>query len=217
MDVLIYGGGMLGRQVTHLIKNHFGIAYDICGFVDDILPRGAEVVDGIETMGSLDDVSVQGAFVPGKMTLVFAIGYSDMRRRRQAFQNVKSKGYELVSLIHPNSSVETSADLGEGVIVLAGAIVDQFVVIGDVCYLHNGSIVGEHCKVGANNYFSAGTTLGGSVVVGEDNFFGINSTIVNDIAIGSNNFINAGSLIYKQLSNDLRIVEYREQREVTNK
>ncbi len=217
MDILIYGGGMLGRQVQHLVKEHFGHSYKIRGFVDDVQPPGTIVVDGVATVGSLEHISTHSEFGPDQIPIVFAIGYSNMLARGRAFQNARSKGYRFVGLIHPRSSVETSVDLGEGVVILAGAIVDQFVAIGDVSYLHNGTIVGENCRIGANNYFSAGTTLGGSVVVGEDNFFGMNATIVNDVTIGSNNFINAGSLIYKPLGNDLKMVEYREQREVTNK
>ena len=155
-------------------------------------------------------------FAVDKILLVFAIGYSNMSGRRLAYENAKTKGYRFVSLVHPHSSVEPSARLGEGVIVLAGAIVDQFVAIGDASYLHIGTRIGENCDIGANNYFSAGTTLGGSVHVGADNFFGINSTIVNDISIGDQNFINAGSLIYKPVGSGLRMVEYREQREVAN-
>ncbi|MDB4534168.1 hypothetical protein N9242_04785 [Vicingaceae bacterium] len=217
MDILIYGGGMLGRQVSHLVTNHFADQFRILGFIDDVQPPGIAVVDSLETVGSLDHVASNDQRGPKKVRVVFAIGYTSMQGRWQAYQNVKSKGYDLVSLKHPNSSVEPSADLGEGVIVLAGAIVDQFVVVGDVSYLHNGSIVGENCNIGANNYVSAGATFGGSVVVGNNNFFGINSAVVNDITIGNNNFVNAGALIYRPLGNDLRMVEYREQREVTNK
>ena len=131
--------------------------------------------------------------------------------------NLYALGYEFLKLIHPRASVEPSACLDEGVVVLAGAIVDQHVTIGDGSYLHIGSKFGEGCVIGANNYFSAGATFGGSVQVGDNNFFGINATIVNDIKIGSNNFINADSLVYRDVADSLTIVEYREQREVSRR
>jgi UDP-perosamine 4-acetyltransferase len=211
---MIYGGGMLGKQVGHLMLNHYAGRHNLCGFIDDVLPPGVDVIDGITTLGSLADVSAMSGYGPESKSLVFAIGYSDMRARGLAVDKVRPLGYDMISLIHPAASVEPSARLGEGVVVLAGAVVDQYVTIGDFCYLHNGSIVGENSVLGANNYLSAGTTFGGSVTVGANNFFGINSTIVNDVDIGDNNFINAASLVYKPVGDNLNIVEFREQREV---
>ena len=205
---------MLGKQVGHLIVNHYAGQYRLCGFIDDVLPPGVDVIDGITTLGSLADVSAMADYSPESKSLAFAIGYSDMRARGLALAKVLPLGYDIVSLIHPTASVEPSASLGKGVVVLAGAVVDQYVTIGDCCYLHNGSIVGENSVLGENNYLSAGTTFGGSVTVGANNFFGINSTIVNGIDIGDNNFINAASLVYKPVGDNLNIVEFREQREV---
>lgn len=213
-DVLVYGGGMLGRQVSHLVSVHFGDAYRVRGFVDDAMPIGTTVVGDIKTVGSLGQCASHDEYSPAKMLLVFGIGYSNMAGRRTAFDNAKARGYEFLNLVHPRASVEPSARLGEGVVVLAGAIVDQYVTIGAASYLHIGSKFGEGCVIGANNYFSAGATFGGSVQVGDNNFFGINATIVNDIKIGSDNFVNADSLVYRDVADSLTIVEYREQREV---
>lgn len=206
---------MLGKQVAHLAINHCAGQYRVCGFIDDMLPSGVEVIDGIETLGSLNEVLSIERYRPEKQSLVFAIGYSDMMARAKAIEKVRPLGYRMVGLIHPAASVEPSAKLGDGVIVLAGSVVDQYVSIGDFCYLHNGSIVGENSNLGANNYLSAGTVFGGSVTVGANNFFGINTTIVNDISIGDNNFINAASLVYKPVGDNVNIVEFREQREVS--
>ena len=215
-DVVIYGGGMLGHQVAHILLNFFSDRFRLVGFVDDVKPAGSEVIEGIETVGSLEQVIALEKCSPENCLMLFAIGYTDMRSRRTAFEKAVSVGYKMEGLVHPGASVDPSAKLGSGAIVLAGAVVDQHVAVGDICYLHNGAIVGENTVLGTNNYLSAGTTMGGSIIVGDDNFFGINATIVNDISIGSNCFINAGSLVYKALADDMRIVEFREQREVRN-
>ena len=215
-DVLIYGAGMLGQQVAHLLETHFLDEYRLVGFVDDEKPQRTVVIDRQKTVGALSDVACGEKYDPRSVKLVFGIGYSNMRARRAAFEQAIALGYECVGLVHPDANVDPSATLGVGVIVLAGAVVDQYVKVGDASYLHIGSRFGENCDIGVNNYFSAGSTLGGSVSVGRDNFFGINSTVTNDIAIGNNNFLNAGSLIYKRVGDDIRIVEFREQREVRN-
>lgn len=217
MDVLIYGGGMLGQQVAYLMVTHFADSHNLLGFIDDTQDAGTDVSEGLKTVGSLERAAASNEYGPGRVHLVFGIGYSNMPARREAFERAKSSGYDFLTLIHPNASVEPSAQLGEGVVVLAGAVVDQYVSVGDLSYLHIGTKIGEKCRLGANNYFSAGATFGGSVQVGSGNFFGINATIVNDITIGSNCFINAGSLIYKPVDDNLRMVEFREQRGVANR
>jgi len=216
MDMLVYGAGMLGKQVAHLISNHLGDQYSIKGFIDDVFQPGTQVCNNLQVIGPLTEAPNLVGCTPEKTRLVLGIGYSDMIARGRAFERAKTLGYQFETLIHPSASVEASAELGEGSIVLAGAVVDQYVTVGEISYLHNGSIIGENSVLGENNYLSAGTTFGGSTIVGNNNFFGMNSIVVNNVVIGNNNFINSGSLVYKALGDDLRIVEFREQREVSN-
>lgn len=215
-DVVVYGAGMLGRQVAHLLLRHLYKKYRLIGFVDDVQQAGIVVIDGIGVIGSLAQAASGEGSRPADVAMVFAIGYSNMPARQAAFLRAQALGYRLPSLVHPAASVEPTAQLGSAVVVLAGAVVDQYVTLGDLCYLHNGAIVGENCVLGCNNYLSAGTTFGGSVIAGQNNFFGINSTVVNDIKIGSGVFVNAGSLVYKNAPDQMRVVEFREQREVRN-
>jgi len=208
---------MLGQQLAYLMDTHFGNLHNLLGFIDDTVVAGTEVAEGLKTVGSLQHTAASIRYGPSRVDLVFGIGYSNMPARWRAFECAKAKGYNFMTLIHPNASVESSAQLAEGVVVLAGAVVDQYVSIGDISYVHIGTKIGENCSFGENNYFSAGATFGGSVRAGSGNFFGINVTIVDDITIGSNCFINAGSLIYKPVGDNLRMVEYREQRGVANR
>jgi len=207
---------MLGKQVAHLIHYHLAELYTIKGFIDDVQQQGTPIFNDLSVVGTLAQSVDLLSRDSAQVRLAFGIGYTDMIARRQAFENAKKLGYRFASLVHPNASVEASASLGEGTVILAGSVVDQYVTVGDICYMHNGSIVGENSVLGTNNYLSAGTTFGGSVEVGNDNFFGMNSIVVNDLTIGTNNFINSGSLVYKPLADNLRIVEFREQREVSN-
>lgn len=211
-DIVIYGGGLLGRQVHYLVATYYAERFKILGFVDDVQEKGSYVVDGLVTLGGVDQVSKATNMQPNQVQMVFAIGYSDMTGRRRAFDRAKKKGYAFASLIHPRAIIEKNVTLGEGVIVNAGSIVDQFVSVGDVCYLDIGINLCEKCSIGTNNFICSGTTFGGSVNVGDDNFFGLNSTVVNDVTIGNNNMINAASLVYRNIEDNRKLVEFREQR-----
>lgn len=211
MDVLIYGGGLLGRQVHYLVETYFGGSYRILGFIDDVKEKEMEVVNDLRVLGSLEEMNTDPNYVPDRIALIMAIGYSNMPGRFVAFSRAKGMGYRFESLIHPEAVVEKNVRLGEGVVVLAGVVVDQYVEIREANYLDIGVLVGENCMIGANNYFSAGTTVGGSVTIGGGNFFGLSTTVVNDISIGNNNFINAKTLIYKNIGDNRKVVELHEQ------
>jgi len=214
-DVLIYGGGMLGLQLAHLLRFHFVGSHRLLGFIDDVRPAAVEVWDGLHTVGSLEQALASESHRPGQVELVFGIGYSDMLARRRAFDRARSAGYGFVTLIHPRAHVEPTARLGEAVTILAGALVDQFVSIGDACYFDMGSKVSEDCRIGTNNYFTSGSTLAGHVKVGDDNFFGTNCTVTDRLKIGNHNFVNAATLVYRPVGDHTRVVEYREQRDVS--
>jgi|GEM_PF-2593757 len=210
-DVLIYGGGLLGRQVLYLVKTYFSNDYNVIGFIDDIKKKGEVIEDGFVNYGSLNDIFNDNKYSPDNVKLILAIGYNNMIGKYEAYNNAKENGYNFISLIHPNASIEKNVILGEGVILLAGVVVDQYVEIKDINYLDIGCKIGENTVLDINNYLSAGTTIGGSVNVGKNNFFGLNTTVVNDIEIGNNNFINAMSLIYKKVKDNKRVVMLFEQ------
>ena len=215
-SIVLYGSGKLAEQVAHLVTHCFSNEYRIIGFIDDFRPAGECVAFNAKTIGSLMSLVEHDEYAPSHVKMVFAIGYTDMRGRMDAFRRAKAAGYELVTLVHPQAHVEPTVRLGEGTIVLAGSVIDQYITLGAANYVHIGCKFGEQCEIGTNNYFSAGSTLGGSVTIGDSNFFGINCTVVNDVSIGDNNFLNAAGLIYRDVESNLRVVEYREQRNVAN-
>ncbi len=211
MDVLIYGAGLLGRQVHYYVDTHFDEKLKTLGFIDDAKQKGALVVDGLRNLGSLEEVYRDGKYSPERVKLVFAIGYSDMQARQKAFSRAKEKQYQFECIVHPGARIEGDVRLGEGVIVLSGAIVDQHVQVKEITFLDTGTIICENCRIGRNNFIAAGTTIAGNTRIGDNNFIGLDTTIVNGVSIGNSNSINAKSLIHKNLGDKKRVVELHEQ------
>ena len=209
-QVLIYGGGLLGRQVLYLVRTYYQDTLQVVGFIDDIRKQGELVTDDLTVKGSLADIADSPDYSPEKIYLILAIGYSDMNGRGNAFLRAKEKGYEFLNIIHPKACIEKNVRIAEGIIILAGVIIDQFVTLENANYLDIGTLIGENCQIGPNNYFSAGSTVGGSVTIGSDNFFGLNTTITTDVVIGSNNFVNAKTLVYKNIDDHNKVIELHE-------
>jgi acetyltransferase-like isoleucine patch superfamily enzyme len=213
-DVAVYGAGYLGRQVLHHLKAHCSDRVRVLGFVDDTLGVGESVAPGLEVLGSLAEAIQKPELSPGRLSMVFAIGYSSMAGRRRALQRVIDAGYDLFDYVHPAAMVEPGAVVGAGSIVLAGAILDQGVTLGPGCYVDIGVRLGADTTVGANNYFSSGTCTGSRVAIGDDCFFGMNCTITTDVRLGSNLFVNANSLVPRDMGDDLKFVEVRRSKEL---
>lgn len=214
--IVVYGGGHLGRQVYHHLRAYYSESAELIGYVDDTKPEGEIIVDNVPNLGGMVDLSKKPSMSPDHVKIVFAIGYTNMKKRGVALERVESNGYELFSVIHPRSMIESNANLEAGSIVLAGAVIDQQVSLGKACFVDIGVTIGENSQVAANNYFSAGVSVGGSVQIGENNFFGMDVTVTNDVKLGSNLFVNAKTLIYKDLGDNLRIVEMHRIKEIAH-
>jgi len=211
VKVLVYGAGRLGGQVLHLLTHHFAGEYTVGGFIDDTRPAGESAAGGHRTLGSLAAVAADPATAPDRTLLVPAIGYADLPARGRALAAARALGYRFLSLVHPHAWLEPTVSLGEGVIVLAGTLLDQTVTVGDWCYLDQGVKLGEECVLGANNYLAAGATLGGGARLGRDNFLGLDVTVTDRVTVGDGTFINARTLVYKDLGDGQRLIEFHEQ------
>ena len=205
--LLIYGAGKLGRQIYYHLTNYYKDSATVEGFIDDIKAEGTEVTDGVRCLGGLDELAISELYPAQEYSCVFGIGYSDMTARQCAYQNLRTAGYKLFSVVHPRAVVEADAVIGQGSIILGGSVIDQGVVLGDICYVDIGVTIGEDSVLGSNNFLSSASALGGSVVLGDDNFIGMNSTIVNDIEIGSNVFINAQTLVRSNIEDNSQVIE----------
>lgn len=210
----IYGAGHLGRQIYHHVTAHHAERVQVLGFIDDTRPAGEPVIDGQTTLGSLSEAACSNALGPQSIAIVFAIGYANMALRRAAVERVRAAGYHLHSVIHPRAVIEPGAELGEGCVVLATAVIDQQVQVGAACFIDIGVRLTVGTRVGSNNYFSSGTSTGSRVVIGDDCFFGMDCTVTTDVKMGSNLFVNAKTLVPRDVGDNLKLVEVRKSREL---
>jgi acetyltransferase-like isoleucine patch superfamily enzyme len=212
--VAVYGAGHLGRQVYHHVAAHHADHVQVLGFIDDLRPAGEPVIDGRATLGSLVETASSSELGPQSIALVFAIGYANMALRRAALERVRAAGYRLHSVIHPRAVIEPGAELGEGCVVLANAVIDQQVTVGAACFIDIGVRLTAGTRVGSNNYFSSGTSTGSRVVIGDDCFFGMDCTVTTEVRMGSRLFVNAKTLVPRNVGDDVKLVELHKSREL---
>jgi sugar O-acyltransferase (sialic acid O-acetyltransferase NeuD family) len=117
--------------------------------------------------------------------------------RAKLFNQLKNAGFILPQIISPLSYVSKHAKVGEGTIVMHGAIVNANAVIGKNCIINSMSLVEHGVSVGDNCHISTGAILNGNVKVGSGSFLGSGVRIRQEVEIGDDSFIPMGSVVIK--------------------
>lgn len=196
MKIFIWGASGQGRVVLDILSGNKN--FEIAGFIDSDEKLKGKSVDGVKVFGgrgALDDLKKAGV----KAGIV-AIGNNTARF--EISNLIKDSGFDLVSAIHPRSSIASNASIGKNVTIAAGAIICAHAVIEDNVIINTGAII-EHENIIRNGaHVASGARLAGRVQVGERSFIGIGSTIIQCLKIGSNSIIGAGAVVLEDVPED---------------
>jgi len=169
--------------------------YKIIGITvdDEFLDQGC--VDGIPAVG-LSQLAER--FPPDSCSVVMAVGYNNLNRARESlFARLKGMRYVIETYIHPDARVYTEHPLGEGCVVLPGAVIEPHARVGSNTLIWCNATLAHHSSVAENCWIAAGTVLSGEAKVARNSFVGVNAAVVNKITVGEYNIIGAGALITK--------------------
>lgn len=132
--------------------------------------------------------------------LIIGIGDNHLRRRLSAI--ACRNGGRLVTVIHPDASVGLRITLGEGVIVMRGAMVSNRATIGKGSIVLNGASVPHDCVIGDFVNVCDGVTLG-ACWVGDDSFIGMGATTNSRIRIGRNVMVGLGAAVVHDIPDNV--------------
>lgn len=104
--------------------------------------------------------------------------------------------------IHPTATISPSAKIGEGTVVMAGAVVNAEAVIGKHCIINTGASVDHECVIGDYCHVAPHATLCGQVHVGEGTIIGVGSCAIPCIRIGSWCTIGAGAAVINNIEDN---------------
>jgi sugar O-acyltransferase (sialic acid O-acetyltransferase NeuD family) len=177
MRLLIYGSKDFSATVVELVR-HCG--HEPAGMVDDF-------DTGPAILGSLEGVI--RSHPPSDFGVAIAIGYCNLSARWAAWQRIRSAGYRAPPLIHPRAYVADTARVGDGAMVMAGAIVDVRAEISDLSVIWPGACINHDSKIGANTFVSPNATINGFVDVGPHSFVGAGAAIVDHCKVPEASYI----------------------------
>ena len=145
-------------------------------------------------------------YPPERTLLVNGLGSTDSMEARQAlYKRMRERGYRFISVVHPSAMVARDAVLGEGVQLLAGAIVQTGARIGANTILNTGAQVDHDCVIGNHVHIAPGATLSGEVRVGDATHIGTNATVIQGVRIGSQCLVAAGAVLTSDVADGERV------------
>lgn len=200
-DVLLIGGGGSAKVVIDCFYSS-NSDLRLIGILDSDTAKLNSTLLGVPFIGTDDEL--EKLYSRGVRKAFISLGtVGNYKPRLYLYNKLKSLGYTLVNIIHPNAIISKHITLGEGNVIMPGAIINVNANIGNNCIINSGSII-EHDTVICNNvHIAPGVRIAGNVTVGENSMIGIGSTIIQGIKIGSNVLVGANSTVIRDIDSDV--------------
>ena len=131
------------------------------------------------------------------MGMNFAISVGNNKIRADLAKQIREKGGNIPTLIHPTAVVSKYASISEGVVIHANSVVQADVIIKkDTVVSYNTSVthtssIGEACYLAFNSNIGAGIKIQNYVFIGQS------ASIVSGKLeyVGNNSIVGAGSVV----------------------
>ena len=146
------------------------------------------------------DQALLDRYSPSQVELVNGIGTLPGNLiQRKLFKQYVALGYSFVSVISPHAKVSGYVELGQGVQIMAGVVIQPNVRIGDNTLLNTACSIDHDCEIGSNNHIAPGARLSGGVITGHQVHVGTGATIIQGIKIGDDAVIGAGAAVVRNV------------------
>ena len=130
----------------------------------------------------------------------FVVGIGEAAIRRKVQKMLEERGADIVSLIHPAATIAYDVKIGEGTVIMAGAVINPNTVIGKGCIINTCASVDHDNVIGDFAHISVGAHTAGTVTMGDNSWLGIGAVVSNDINVCNDVFIGAGAVVVKDIT-----------------
>ncbi|SRR6266496_655251 len=111
------------------------------------------------------------------------------RLRESVYQQIKEKGYQLISYVSSRATVFPGVPIGDNCFILEDNTIQPFTSIGNNVVLWSGNHIGHHSVIRDHVSFTSHVVLSGHCIVEPYCFFGVNATIRDRIHIAEGSLI----------------------------
>ena len=198
--VLLLGGGGHALSVADALQ---ALGRTVYGVVD---PNPDSIHPLLKDLPFLGGDGAILAIDPEAVELACAVGSTGPpEARARLYAQLADRGYRFATIIHPSASVSVSAELGMGVQVMAGAVVQAAVRVGANSLINTRASIDHSCDVGAHVHLAPGVTLSGDVTVGDLAHIGTGAVVIQGLRIGAGAFVAAGAVVIRDVPDRVRV------------
>lgn len=155
------------------------------------------IVDDAPTQNLILGIGVNNAkdfLFNANTNVIISIGDNKIRK----FLSTKiSANFEVA--VHDKAIVSKYAIIGQGTVVMGGAVINADVQIGTHCIINTGAVVEHDCVISNFVHISPNAALAGGVIIGEGSQIGIGAVIKQGINIGKWAMVGAGTVVIEDV------------------
>ena len=188
-NIVLIGGGGHCISAIDIIENEN--KFNILGILDSNIKEnnilGYKILGGDNLIPELVNKDTYFLITVGQIK-----SYSARKKIAKILIENKAK---LATIISTLAYVSKHATVGEGSIIMNGAVVNAKSTIGKNCIINTKSNVEHGVSIGDFCHLSTCAVINGDSVIGNGTFIGSNATISNEVSIKENSIISAGKFI----------------------
>lgn len=187
--VMILGsGGHCKVIVDILLENN---EYEVAGLIDFTETN----IWGIKTIGT--DSDLKQLYGDGIKNAFIAIGNNEIRA--QLYKELDEIGFNVINIISKKSVISKYVSMGQGNVIMPGAIINAGTNIGNCCIVNTNSHIDHDCNIGDFTHIAPGAGLCGNVKIGKRCFVCTGANIIDNITIIDDVVVGAGAAVIKDL------------------
>ena len=113
----------------------------------------------------------------------FFVAIGNTKIRKKIMEQITEHGASIATLIHPMASISNYVSIGEGSVIMSGAVINPDPTIGKGCIVNTGATVDHDCRIGDYVHVAVGAHVCGTVTIGNSTWIGAGATVKNNISI----------------------------------
>jgi sugar O-acyltransferase (sialic acid O-acetyltransferase NeuD family) len=193
--LVLVGAGGFGRETAELVRTINGAArsprWSLLGFLDDDPALRGTAVSGVPVLGGLERL----ADLPGARVVVCTGHPGNFKSKRRIVERLGIERERYATLIHPAAVVPPSCSVGEGTVLLAGAVATTDVHIGSHVGVMPHAVFTHDDRLEDFVTVGAGVCLAGEVPVRRGAYLGAGCLVRERCTIGEWALVGMGAVV----------------------
>jgi sugar O-acyltransferase (sialic acid O-acetyltransferase NeuD family) len=197
--ILLFGGGNQVHYTIDILEKEN--KYEVIGIIDSVHEIGTDRY-GYKVLGRQDNlINIVDEYKIDAGLITIGDNYS----RSIVYDSIikQMPSFEFINAIHPSVIIGKNVEIGFGVVIMAGVIINPLSKIGNFTFFATGCQIEHDCVIEDYASVSAGSVMGGYVSIGMFSAITLGVVILDRLKIGKNSVIGSGSLVLKNIPDNV--------------